>query len=123
MDLHSGLEVTVREFQVMEILPDLTAEHLACSYLLLWSGECSEFRDLFFSGEEPEGQLTSQLLIYSKFLVFLEAQNIIYQCFHIYTSCLLGSQVKHAVQQYVFLILSSVNQRLLGLKCLVFPQV
>jgi len=35
MDLHSGLEVTVREFQVMEILPDLTAEHLACSYLLL----------------------------------------------------------------------------------------
>lgn len=37
----------------------------------------------------------------STFLVLLEAPNIIYQCFHIYAFCLLGSQVRDAVQQYV----------------------
>lgn len=35
------------------------------------------------------------------FLVLLEAPDIIYQYFRIYTFCLLGSQVRDAVQQYV----------------------
>lgn len=59
----------------------------------------------FFSrkGDRSPSHITGLqiFLKMSTFLVLLEAPNIIYQCFHIYAFCLLGSQVGDAVRQHV----------------------